>query len=277
MRDAILQCPVGAIKWTKRPKILSSSTKKNHTHTPTPLPKLTDGYPKLLEDNVYLAGPPSRALFGGASYFIKGGGQNGKENILIDTPDASPEIVERIKKMGGVSYIVFTHVDHVGLHEEWKKAFPGVERVMHADDFNEGTKGFEIMLQGSNSGSSDGSGGTKEIQTDTHTHSSSDDNEKGKKKLVGTVTAAVAALFSSSSPSRSPSSPSPSTTTISSPPPLTCTLPGWEKDLKLIHAPGHTPGCIFILYKDKFLFTGDSLQYSRVTGGGHLVGYRLHW
>ena len=56
--------------------------------------------------------------------------------------------------------------------------------------------------------------------------------------------------------------------------PLACTLPGWEKELQLIHAPGHTAGSLFILYKEKFLFTGDSLGYSRVEG--HLVADRLH-
>lgn len=44
--------------------------------------------------------------------------------------------------------------------------------------------------------------------------------------------------------------------------------------ITLIPAPGHTPGSWFIIYKNKYLFTGDSLAYSRVLG--HLVLDRFH-
>ena len=42
----------------------------------------------------------------------------------------------------------------------------------------------------------------------------------------------------------------------------------------MLHLPGHTPGSIFILYRDHFLFTGDSLHFSRADG--RLTGFRLH-
>jgi glyoxylase-like metal-dependent hydrolase (beta-lactamase superfamily II) len=44
-------------------------------------------------------------------------------------------------------------------------------------------------------------------------------------------------------------------------------------DVKLLPIPGHTPGSMAILYKG-FLFTGDSMHYSRIEG--HLVGTRFH-
>lgn len=36
------------------------------------------------------------------------------------------------------------------------------------------------------------------------------------------------------------------------------------RELKVVPIPGHTPGSVAILYKDTFLFTGDSMHYSRV-------------
>jgi hypothetical protein len=41
------------------------------------------------------------------AYFIKGdGGKKGRRgNLLIDTPDAEPALVEAIKEMGGLDYI----------------------------------------------------------------------------------------------------------------------------------------------------------------------------
>ena len=214
VREAIMACPVHAIKWVKRPRELK-------------VRPLTEGYPKPVsveeKENVYLAGVPSKKLFGGASYLILGGGKGKDKNMLIDTPDCDEALVQFLKERGGLEYIVFTHKDHIACHREWKQAFPDVQRVMHADDFpGEDTLEFEIKLQGSGDSSSG----------------------------------------SSSSSSSSSSSA-----------PLVCSLPGWEEELQLIHGPGHTPGSIYIIYKDTYLFTGDSLHFSRVEG--HLVGFRL--
>lgn len=60
-----------------------------------------------LEGPVYAAGVPSHKLFGGMAYFIKGDGEKKgrRGNLLIDTPDAEPALVEAIKEMGGLDYI----------------------------------------------------------------------------------------------------------------------------------------------------------------------------
>jgi glyoxylase-like metal-dependent hydrolase (beta-lactamase superfamily II) len=42
----------------------------------------------------------------------------------------------------------------------------------------------------------------------------------------------------------------------------------------LVPIPGHTPGSIAVLYREKFLFTGDSLFWSEPLG--HLMASRLH-
>lgn len=47
-----------------------------------------------------------------------------------------------------------------------------------------------------------------------------------------------------------------------------------EGDVQLIPLPGHTAGSICVLYRDHYLFTGDSLHWSAARG--HLVSSRLH-
>jgi len=49
---------------------------------------------------------------------------------------------------------------------------------------------------------------------------------------------------------------------------------GKEGDVLLIPIPGHTPDSLAILYRNHYLFTEDSLHYSRPRG--HLVSSRLH-
>ena len=41
----------------------------------------------------------------------------------------------------------------------------------------------------------------------------------------------------------------------------------WHKDFKLIPTPGHTSGHTVLLYKDRFLFTGDHLAWDRDIAG----------
>jgi glyoxylase-like metal-dependent hydrolase (beta-lactamase superfamily II) len=45
-----------------------------------------------------------------------------------------------------------------------------------------------------------------------------------------------------------------------------------DEDLLVIPVPGHTQGSCCLLYKDKYLFTGDHLAYS--TRRGHLYAFR---
>ena len=46
----------------------------------------------------------------------------------------------------------------------------------------------------------------------------------------------------------------------------------FAKDIKIISVPGHTEGHTVLLYKNKYLFTGDHLAYSSRLG--HLTGFR---
>lgn len=95
-REAIFGCPLKAIKWVKRPKDLKTRP-------------LSQGYPKKLEDNVFIAGIPSKALFGGMAYLIAGGGNSKNRCMLIDTPEPDESLVQYIKDRGGLDYILYTH------------------------------------------------------------------------------------------------------------------------------------------------------------------------
>jgi glyoxylase-like metal-dependent hydrolase (beta-lactamase superfamily II) len=46
-----------------------------------------------------------------------------------------------------------------------------------------------------------------------------------------------------------------------------------DAELAVLPQPGHTPGTLCLLYRGRFLFTGDHLAYSRRLG--HIVGHRL--
>ncbi|WNG51948.1 MBL fold metallo-hydrolase [Archangium minus] len=46
-----------------------------------------------------------------------------------------------------------------------------------------------------------------------------------------------------------------------------------EAELAVLPQPGHTPGSLCLVYRGRFLFTGDHLGYSRRLG--HIAGYRL--
>jgi len=49
--------------------------------------------------------------------------------------------------------------------------------------------------------------------------------------------------------------------------------PVWlDKDLLVVPVPGHTRGHVVLLYKNKFLFTGDHLAWSENRGG--LIAFR---
>lgn len=78
----------------------------NQTHTINSQNPIHHHTKQRLQENVYAAGVPSHKLFGGMGYLIKGeGGRMKGRNILVDTPDADPALVEAIRAMGGLEYM----------------------------------------------------------------------------------------------------------------------------------------------------------------------------
>ena len=49
-------------------------------------------------------------------------------------PRYSSRLADRIEALGGLRWMLLTHMDDVADHEAWAERFPGVERVMHAAD-----------------------------------------------------------------------------------------------------------------------------------------------
>jgi len=141
VRRAIFSCPMKAIRWIEQPK------KSLRSSSP-----LYEGYPKLIEDNVYYMGFSDKTTFGCAGFFIHG--KDGP-NILIDPPIAHPQLVNAVKRMGGVQHLLFTHKDHTGNQAVWHEA-TGAPRLMHTKDVvytknNHSpfpvTKDFEMLLK----------------------------------------------------------------------------------------------------------------------------------
>lgn len=143
---------------------------------------------------------------------------------------------------------VFTHRDHIGCHAEWHAAFPEAKRVLHEADMvhndHGDTSGFEMVL--------------------------SSFGGKSEWTLPGYVRAYVCVSlgFGVGDYRRAHDPPGENNT-----PTHDHQHNRWEDaQFTMVHLPGHTPGSVFIQFQERFLFTGDSLHYSRTDG--RLTGFR---
>lgn len=167
---ALVACPTGSI----------GSTEKRNAKS------AIDAFPLHLDENVYFCGFTSEASFGGWSYLIQRGPEQGG-NVLVDSPRYTSHLVKRIAEMGGISLMFLTHKDDVADHRRFADRF-GCRRIMHAAD-GAARLELETILEG-----------TEPLRLD--------------------------------------------------------------KDFLAIPTPGHTRGHVVLLYKEKFLFTGDHLAWS---------------
>jgi len=196
VRQAMFLCPGKAISVVRPAKIKEKTL------------KIFDGFPRLLDDDVYYVGFDSAGTFGASSYFIR---REDGQNMLIDPPAVDAELLQRLHELGGIKYLLFTHKDHTANQEAWFKATHAT-RVIHESDVHwkkdfspfPVTADFEVKLRMA----------PLEVQT------------------------------------------------LEDCPELT-----------IVSIPGHTAGSVFFLYKQKFLFTGDSLGYSPARE--HLWAFRL--
>lgn len=124
---AQLSCPVGSIGTMNR------SDKMKEAQETLPI---------KLDEHIYHCGYHSRKSFGAANYLIT----HPEGNILFDTPRYNTSLLDQIIKLGGVKYIILSHIDDIGDHQEWAHAL-GAKRIMHADDFRD--LPIEIVLHGS--------------------------------------------------------------------------------------------------------------------------------
>lgn len=132
---------------------------------------------------VYYCGYAHEDSYGASSYLIVR--EDGRSNVLVDSPRAAGPLLKRIEALGGVATLFLTHRDDVADHEAFRARF-GCERVMHSADVTRDTARIE-------------------------------------RKLEGTEPVRLA------------------------------------DDLLVIPTPGHTRGSAVLLYRERFLFTGDHL------------------
>jgi glyoxylase-like metal-dependent hydrolase (beta-lactamase superfamily II)/ferredoxin len=173
---ALVACPTGSIG----------------TRSKLDLKPAVAAFPEHIDSDVYFCGFASENSYGASSYLIR----RPEGNVLIDSPRFAHQLVERIRKLGGIATMFMTHRDDVADHEKFHARF-GCHRIIHRADAR--SISAERLLDGS----------------------------------------APIAL---------------------------------DQDLTAIPVPGHTRGSVVLLYRRKFLFTGDHLAWSEARG--ELVAFR---
>lgn len=110
---ALVACPVAAI-----------GTEDKHLVGPASL-----AFPSPVEGEVSFCGWTSEKSFGAWSWFIR----RAAGNVLMDSPRASPQLMNRLEAQGGVSLMVLSHRDDIADHGAYHEHL-GCPRVMHAGD-----------------------------------------------------------------------------------------------------------------------------------------------
>ena len=212
--------------------LLACPTQSIHVTSlpPGQLAAARDSFPLPITSNIYHCGFHSEKSFSATPYFIHQR-HIGGSNIMIDVPRWQPHLAAKLEStFGGLDYIFLTHRDDVGDHQRWADRFPGSKRIIHQMEVNsrQGTDKVEIQLQGEGQGllSSwylDGRGKDRDREKE-------DTGEEGRHHHHHHTS---------------------SSTDIDS------------TSIELLFTPGHTRGCVSLLYKPaKVLFTGDHLAYS---------------
>ena len=81
---------------------------------------------------VFHCGFHSAKSFGATPYFVLG--VPGAPNVLVDVPRYNSKLASRIESLGGLDWILLTHMDDVADHARWAARFPRAKRVMHSLD-----------------------------------------------------------------------------------------------------------------------------------------------
>jgi glyoxylase-like metal-dependent hydrolase (beta-lactamase superfamily II)/ferredoxin len=100
-------------------------------------------FPTPVSEDVYYCGFTSEASFGAASYLIR----RPEGNVLVDSPRASKQLIQRLKELGGVRTMFLTHRDDVADHSVFQREL-GCDRILHTADVSPATAGVEQKLAG---------------------------------------------------------------------------------------------------------------------------------
>ena len=99
-------------------------------------------YPRIILPDVYLLGYNSPLSYGGSSWFIV----NEHGNWMIDSPRFVPQVIEKIRELGGIKYIFLTHRDDVAEADRYAKEFDA-QRIIHHYDLD-AQPDAEIIIEG---------------------------------------------------------------------------------------------------------------------------------
>ncbi len=130
-RMALVACPVSAIGTiARRAREIAEAARA--------FPEPVDGVP-----GVYACGYAAESSFGAASWLVvREGG-----NVLVDSPRLARPLLDRIRALGGATWMFLTHRDDVADHARWAEAL-GCARVLHQDDVTSATARVEHPIRG---------------------------------------------------------------------------------------------------------------------------------
>jgi len=94
-------------------------------------------------EDVYACGWASSSSFGASSWLVR----RPQGNVLVDSPRASRQLLERIRALGGARFMFLSHRDDVADHAYWHDKL-GCERVLHCDDVGAATRDVEQKVSG---------------------------------------------------------------------------------------------------------------------------------
>ncbi|HEY7725390.1 MAG TPA: MBL fold metallo-hydrolase [Anaeromyxobacteraceae bacterium] len=125
---ALVSCPVAAI----------GASRRGAAEAARAFPDPVAGAGGLFD-----CGYASDRSFGAASWLVvREGG-----NVLVDSPRFARPLLEGIRALGPVRFMVLTHRDDVADHRKWAGAL-GCERVLHARDVGRSTADVERKVEG---------------------------------------------------------------------------------------------------------------------------------
>jgi glyoxylase-like metal-dependent hydrolase (beta-lactamase superfamily II) len=126
----MVACPTGSIRFEAghrdpRMRVIAGSF---------PIPIDPDRLPRVLH-----MGYHSSKSFGAAPYLVAAAALGGP-NVLVDVPRFNSKLAGKIHSLGGLDYILLTHMDDVADHERWAARFPSATRVMHSLDVRDASR-----------------------------------------------------------------------------------------------------------------------------------------
>jgi glyoxylase-like metal-dependent hydrolase (beta-lactamase superfamily II) len=148
--QAMVACPTGSIRFEPGNDHRDEQPRMRDVAASFPAPIDSPRLPHVLHTGYH-----SAASFGATPYLLAAAAHGGP-NVLVDAPRFNSRLATKIEALGGLDWILLTHMDDVADHERWAARFPRAQRVMHALDVRDATQWpyidmstVELQLSGS--------------------------------------------------------------------------------------------------------------------------------